>query len=373
MKTSISSIELACIVKEFQSIVEGKVNKIWLLEKELILQLHLPNIGKKFFRIVSPDVVYLTDYKQGMPEKPHGFCLFLRKYLDNARIRAINQVDFERILEIVLEKKEGKYHLFIELFAPGNYILTDDKNIIMSALETKKWKDREIIKGKAYEYPKLKYNFLKLKKEELVKLVSSTDKENIVKALAMDLGLGGIYAEELLLKSNIDKNKKELSEKELSALFKEIEHMRKLEIKPVVVKGKDVMDITPFNLICFKDKAKQEFENYNEALDKTLTEHSVTKKHKDNEKESVQYISKEERIILMQEENIERLKKLIEENQQKGEAIYHHYQLIDEILKELGKAKQKYSWKEISEKLKGHKMIKKINEKDKTAMIEIKD
>lgn len=370
MKTSISSIELACIVKEFQSIIEGKINKIWLLEKELILQLHLPNIGKKFFRIVSPDVAYITDYKQGMPEKPHGFCLFLRKYLDNARIRAINQVDFERILEIVLEKKEGKYHLFIELFAPGNYILTDDKNIIMSALETKKWKDREIIKGKLYEYPKLKYNFLKLKKEELGKLVSSTDKENIVKALAMDLGLGGIYAEELLLKSSIDKNKKELSDKEINALFKEIEHMRKLEIKPVVVEGKNII---PFDLICFKDKAKQEFESYNEALNKTLTEHTVTKKQDDNEKESVQYISKEERIVKMQEENIERLKKLSEENLQKGEAIYHNYQLIDEILKELNKAKQKYSWKEISEKLKGHKMIKKINEKEKTAMIEIKD
>ncbi|MBS3121367.1 NFACT family protein [Candidatus Woesearchaeota archaeon] len=368
MKTSISSIELACLVKEFQSLIDGKVNKIWLLEKELVIQLHIPNLGKKFLRIRSPDVVYLTDYKPETPEKPHGFCLFLRKYLDNARIRAINQVDFERILEIVLEKKEGKYHLFTELFVPSNFILTDDKNIIMSALETKKWKDREIIKGKPYEYPKLKYNFLKLKKEELKELVSSTDKENIVKALAMDLGLGGIYSEELLGRANLDKSKKELNDKEINALFKEIEHMRKLEIRPFIVEGKDVV---PFDLICFKDKAKQEFKNYNEALDKTLTEHNVTKKHQENEKETTKHISKEERIILMQEENIERLKKLIEENQQKGEAIYHNYQLIDEILKELNKAKQKYSWKEIGEKLKGHKIIKRINEKEKTAVIEI--
>ena len=70
-------------------------------------------------------------------------------------------------------------------------------------------------------------------------------------------------------------------------------------------------------------------------------------------------------------DKITQLKKLIEENQQKGEAIYHNYQLIDEILKELNKAKQKYSWKEIGEKLKGHKIIKRINEKEKTAVIEI--
>ena len=73
MKTSISSIELACLVKEFQSLIDGKVNKIWLLEKELVIQLHIPNLGKKFLRIRSPDVVYLTDYKPETPEKPHGF------------------------------------------------------------------------------------------------------------------------------------------------------------------------------------------------------------------------------------------------------------------------------------------------------------
>ena len=175
MKKSISSIELACLVKEFQSIVDGKVNKIWLLGgsqgKELLLQLHIPNKGKKYLKVKAPDFTYLTDFKPETPVKPHGFCMFLRKRLNNARIRSVEQIDFERILKIVFEKKEGKMILYAELYTPGNFILTDENNKILSALETKKWKDREIKKGLEYVYPKLKYNFLKLKQSELTELI----------------------------------------------------------------------------------------------------------------------------------------------------------------------------------------------------------
>ena len=56
---------------------------------------------------------------------------------------------------------------------------------------------------------------------------------------------------------------------------------------------------------------------------------------------------------------------------QKGELIYQNYQLIKEILDELNKASKKYSWKEIKEKLKGHKVIKEVNEKERKVIIEV--
>jgi len=49
--------------------------------------------------------------------------------------------------------------------------------------------------------------------------------------------------------------------------------------------------------------------------------------------------------------------------------IYQHYQDITEILTEINKAKDKYSWDEIKSKLKGHKTIKEINAKDKKVLI----
>ena len=45
--------------------------------------------------------------------------------------------------------------------------------------------------------------------------------------------------------------------------------------------------------------------------------------------------------------------------------------MIKEILDEIGKASKKYSWKEIKEKLKGHKTVKEINEKDRKVVVDI--
>ena len=59
------------------------------------------------------------------------------------------------------------------------------------------------------------------------------------------------------------------------------------------------------------------------------------------------------------------------ESREKGESIYHNYQLIKEVLEELNKASKKYSWKEIKEKLKEHKVIKEINEKDRKVLVEV--
>ena len=51
--------------------------------------------------------------------------------------------------------------------------------------------------------------------------------------------------------------------------------------------------------------------------------------------------------------------------------IYHNYGLINDVLGEINKAAKKYSWKEIKEKLKNHKIIKEVNEKEKKIVVEI--
>jgi predicted ribosome quality control (RQC) complex YloA/Tae2 family protein len=375
MKTTISSVELGAITKEFQSLIGAKLNKIWLIggndKKELFIQLHLPGEGKKYLKI-TPEVTYLTDHKADTPEKPHGFCMFLRKYLGSARIRAIEQVNFERVIKIDLETAKGKFIFYAELFTPGNYILADENNVILSALETKKWKDREIKKGLEYICPKLKYNFLKLNLSELKELVKNTDKENIVKTLAIELGLGGMYAEELLLRTGIDKNKTKLDDKEISDLFNTIKDFRKFKLNPSII-GKDILPIELKSFSGKKDLAIKNFKTFNEALDSALTEHIVTKKSEKQEKEASIHISKEERILVSQTKHIKQLEKQADENQIVGEAIYHNYQLIDEILFEINKAKKNHSWKDIKERLKDHKLIKQINEKNQEVIIELKE
>ncbi|MBI3033319.1 NFACT family protein, partial [Candidatus Woesearchaeota archaeon] len=314
MPRSLSALELAILIKELQpSLINAKVEKIYLLpeQQELLVQFHLPNTGKKILRVVVPDFLYLTETKQEMPEKPHGFCLFLRRHLNNTRLRAIKQIDFERILDFTFEVKEKTYHLMLELFSKGNIILCDQDYKILSPFSNQNWKERTIRGGLKYEHPSLKYNFLTLAKDQLKELIKATDKESIVKALALDLGLGGVYAEELCKNANIDKNKTTLDDKEANRLYKELQHLQKLEYKPY---------------------DPEKYASFNEALDKELTEQTIISQKQVQQQKKTQHLSKAEVIIKRQQTQVNKLEQEIKENQEKGEAIYQHYQLIKDIL-----------------------------------------
>ncbi len=370
MKSRIASLEAACVVKELQFLISGKIDKIFQPKKnELVLQMHIPNLGKRFLRILSGKLIYLASIKEST-EKPPGFCMYLRKHLSNSRIRQIRQIGFERIVEFVFETKSSKYSLIVELFGNGNIILLKD-NIILSALEYKKWKDRLIMPKQEYSCPKFKYDFLKLKESDLIRLFEETNKESVVKCLALDLGLGGVYAEELCLRAKIDKNNVPKKFKKIDKLFAEIKNIRKLRINAFVIdKGKDIV---PFDMLYYPDNLKEQNESYNSALDSVFTKAKLKERKKRLTNKQSKVLEKYERMIADQEKNIEKLNKDEDKNRKKGNAIFNNYQLINDIINELKKALKKYSYKEVKAKLKDHKIIKEFNTKDRSVVVELEE
>ncbi len=368
-KTNLTSLELHYLVNELQFLIGSRVDNIYTPEKEeLILQLYLSNKGKQLLRIISGKLLYLAKEKQPSQE-PSGFCMFLRKHLDNARLSFIKQLASERIVEFVFEKQEEK-KLIIEFFGKGNIILCNKDSIILSALVYHKWKDREIKPKLKYSYPKMPYNFFNLKLDDLKDLFKKSEK-NLVKCLAAELGLGGKYSEEVCLLGNIDKNtaSSELKQEEIKKIHKTINQIINNKPKPLIIhQDKEVKDIIPFGLEIYKDLELKEFKSYTEAFDYYFSNELKKEKPKTkNEKE----IEKLNRRIEQQEQTIEELINKEIQERKKADLIYQNYKLIDEILKEFKKATKKYNWEEIKEKLKGHKLIKEVNSKDKTIEIEI--
>ncbi|MBW2999833.1 NFACT family protein [Candidatus Woesearchaeota archaeon] len=374
MKKELTSIELSYVVKELQFLVGGKIDKIYQPEKkELVLRFHVTSKGKQILRILPGKYLYLTEHKRKMPETALGYCLYLRKYLGNARLREVRQIGFERIVEFVFEKKEGKLSLFVELFGKGNIILCKE-GIIMSPLETQKWKDRVIRAKEKYVYPKKEFNFLEMNKANLSEELKKSKEESLVKMLALDLGLGGVYSEELCLNSGIDKNKtpNKVSSKEIDLLFNEIKKLRAKKPSPkIVYDNSKIVNIVPFELNFYKDNKTEKTANYNNALDSVLTEETVKTEKLEIEKVQQKSLLKIQKIIDLQTKKLQEMEKKAEENQRKGELVYEKYQLIKEILEELQKARKKLSWKEIKQKLKGHKIIKEINEKTGEIVVEV--
>ena len=371
MKKELSSVELKYLTDEFQQLIGSKVDKIYQpAKKELLFSFHVPGIGKKMLRIVPPGLMWLTEVKPAMPEKIHGFCALLRKYLTNARVRKIEQEGSERILELQLETKKGEYSVIIELFGKGNILLCQNGKILLP-LSVQKWKDRIIRKGETYAPPSREHNPFKISAAKFKKLIEDS-KETISKTLAVELGIGGVYAAEVCLRADVSKTAKKITEQEIKKIHKTLNSLLQQKIEPVVVfENNKAVDITPFKLDRYAKKHQEPFKTYNQAFDSVLAKGLEKKELTQVKDKFAGRLERIEKRIRLQEENLKKQEKAAKEFQAKGEKIYEKYSELKKLFSEIKKMRKTMSWKEIKAKLKHVKYIKQINEKTGEILIEL--
>lgn len=367
MQTEISSLDIVYMTRELQDLVNGRIDKVYQKDREFLFTMHVRGKGRKMLRIM-PNAIYLTEYKEKFPETLPGFCKFLRKRIGGTAIKSISQKDFERIIEITFEGKEDSYNMMVELFNKGNVILCDEDYKVISALESHKWKDRTVRGGIKYEFPPPQTNALTLKEKEFLEIANKSNKDSIVKTLAIDFGLGGLYAEEVCLLSGVDKNESKISNVGLKKLYSGLKKLLKKKIKANTVEE----EILPFELRQFEKEEQKPFETFSEAIDSKFSKRIVSKQKNIAEERKNAEIDRIKLIIKQQEQTIKGMEKSEKENTEKGEFIYEHYEEIKKILEDVNTARKKFPWEEIKERLKGHKVIKTVNEKEGKITIELK-
>ena len=330
MKTELTSIELRFLTTELRGLVNGKIDQIYQpKEEELLLQIHVPGKGKQLLHIVLPSFIYLTAEKPDIPAEISEFCSVLRDRLVNARIREITQVQNERILEITLEK-ESSYTLVIELFSKGNVILCQNDKILFPLL-TQTWKDRIIREGKKYLFPQAKYN--PFDKSLFIKAIKNNEDGTISKLLAAKLGLGKTYAEELCLRTGVDKLAKKISEQDSEKLFLELNKLTTQPINArVIYQNKEILDAVPIALKLYENAEQQRFNTYSEALESVIGKLITTHKRTKAEQKFTEQLKRIETKIEKQKQTFDYLEKEATDNQRKGELIYENYQQVKEIL-----------------------------------------
>ncbi|KAL9048961.1 MAG: hypothetical protein Q9162_007459 [Coniocarpon cinnabarinum] len=79
---------------------------------------------KEQFVIDSGFRCHLSQYARTTAGAPSPFVTRLRKFLRSRRVTRVSQVGTDRILEF--EFSDGQYHLFLEFYAGGNVVLTDN-------------------------------------------------------------------------------------------------------------------------------------------------------------------------------------------------------------------------------------------------------
>ena len=335
-----ASLDIYAIVLELQSLAGARVKKIYQLKDTFYFSLHQK---EKKTLVIGPKFLYLTNYTQKYPVTPSSFCMFLRKHLANSKITKIEQHKFDRVVEIHFSGKEDKI-LVAEFFGDGNLILLDENRKIINPLHRQTWRHRTVKKGESYVFPPESPDPRELSPEGLGEIFNSSSRD-IVRTMAIDLGFGGTYADEICLRAGIDKNipaqetpKSALNDftRIFRALFEEI----KANPAPIITtEAGKFADFLPIAIEKYQDSEKKPFKTFNEVCDEFFTEDKITKIITETSAKKEEL----ERILKEQEETFKKLEKEVVEFQKLGDKLSqeHKFKESAEYYSKSKKAKNK--------------------------------
>ncbi|WP_414837599.1 ribosome rescue protein RqcH [Candidatus Nanosalina sp. VS9-1] len=362
----LTSLDLSILMDEFQELEDGHVQKVYQRGQEFTIEVYVAGEGKKRL-ILGPDRAFVSKYKRDNPTRPPGFCMELRKHL--GKIDSINQRGFDRILEI----KSGDHTLICELFGKGNFILLDEEKII-GALRQEEWADRIIHTGEKYVYPEPTTD--PRDSDDYFELIEDGE---IVKEIASKLSFGGTYAEEVLARANIEKDRevKKLGDREKEEIKSKIDEMIDPEVRPKLYLEDEIPTrAAPFTLEKYADCSERDLDTFSEAIDEY---YYIRKKTEEKRKKREAYEEKVgtlERKKEQQERKIEGLKTSAREKRKNAEKIYENYRVLRQLKDSIEDSIEEDGWDKTQDKLKeaeteASEMINTLNEQDEFISVDL--
>jgi predicted ribosome quality control (RQC) complex YloA/Tae2 family protein len=361
-----TSFDIAALVSELsQAIKDARIENIYQLNpKTLLLRLHQPNQPALQLLVEAGKRAHLTSYVLSKPSTPPAFCMALRKHLRNGRVKEVLQPDFERVLIIKVETKEGMFSLVTELFGDGNIILVNPQGTILYALTYRRMRDRNIIREVSYQPAPLSgKNPLTLSRQDFDK-IKQFGQLDVVRALTKFLSIGGLYSEEILLRANVDKNVpcETLTPQHIDAIYTEtrvlVSKIMDGEIEPNIVldnKG-EWFDVVPFPLKKYASFKQKPYKSFNEALDEYYSKVVTEEKASKAETQFARELARLQRTLEAQERTLEDSKKIAEQNKLIGNIIYAHFGELQSLARFATEAKEKgKTWEQVASEIEKEK------------------
>ncbi len=213
-------ITIASIVKELKDALSaGRIYKIAQPENdELLLTIKTADGGQRRLLLsasASLPLVYLTGSNKPSPMTAPGFCMLLRKHLQNGRITDITQPGLERIIHLHVEhlNEMGDLchkRLIVEIMGKhSNIIFVNDDDMIIDSIKHISGmvsSVREVLPGRPYFIPKTqdKENPLTADLNSFQKALSSGSMP-VYKALYSHYtGISPVMAQEICYRAGVD-------------------------------------------------------------------------------------------------------------------------------------------------------------------------
>jgi predicted ribosome quality control (RQC) complex YloA/Tae2 family protein len=357
LKEVMTSFDIAAITNELNVAKDAYIAKIYQIgPRTLLFKLRRPDQPRLHLLIEAGKRLHLTSYAHETPKRPSSFCMALRKHLNNGVVREVRQHEFERITIIEVSTRQGDFQLVSELFGGGNIILVDPEGKILQAMTYKRMRDRNILHGETFQHPPARgKNPLKLNLQDFVEIKKLGETE-VVRALTKFLSISGTYAEEILLRAEVNKKTDciSLAENEVEGIFNQLQKLlslidsRKMEPRIVINKENLWIDVTPVPLKKYIQFDQEKYESFNRALDDYYAKLTSEEMAGETTEEVNIEVARHRRILQRQKKALENLKEPIIKNKNIGDLIYLHFGELQSFLQKIVEKKRSgKSWDEI--------------------------
>lgn len=290
-------IVIANIVQELnQTLINGRINKIAQPESDELI-LTIKNNSCQYRLLISANaslpLLYLTEINKPSPLTAPGFCMLLRKHINNGKILSIRQIGLERVVDFEIEHLNEmgdicRKHLIIELMGKhSNIIFCDDNNRILDSIKhisAQISSVREVLPGRDYFIPDTmeKLDPLTLTLTQFQQIVCRKPC-NIQKALYSSLtGFSPCISTELCHLASIpcETNAADLSENEQIHLFHFIsdmmEDVKNANFSPNIIYGTNgPVEFSALPLTNYEECKSQSFASISELLSAYYSERNT--------------------------------------------------------------------------------------------------
>lgn len=290
-------ITIAAVCRELDLQLKGhRIERIYQPEKdEIIISTRNHKSSSRLLISANPQWARLhsTESRRQNPSTPPAFCMLLRKYLEGGKIKAVRQVDFERIIHLRVEAPnnfmEWKEKILVCEFMGkhSNIILINpETGVIIDAI--KKYSHevstyREVLPGKQYVFPPSqgKLNPREASYDEFARRLWQQQNQDIARALfAIYSGLSPFTAREICSQVGLDPcyPAEQCGEFEIAALFRTCQSMIQQvttgDIRPTVLGSRrGVVEFAPYEISATAGGILvSSFSSINQAADYFFTE-----------------------------------------------------------------------------------------------------
>jgi len=339
-------VDVAAIVKELQDrILGGFMGKAYQQSSDRIwLAVQSPAEGKLDLLLEAGRRVHITKAERPASKTPPQFPTMLRSHLSGGRIVDIRQHQFDRLLEIKVERSGIPRYLIVELFPKGSMILLDESRNILSMLRKMLYRGSKMAAGEPYLYHPGQPDPRTISREDLALWLASSG-QDLVRSLVRGLNMGGTYGEEVCLVAGVDKNKEaiDLDPEEIDRVHQALREVFLNEtLDPHIVLDNGLpIDVLPRPLKLYSGLEKKSF-GRGDAFFVRLEEEKAPKQ------------DPLERRIELQKKAIEEFRVQEAELVRKGELIYQLYGSVEQILTLMNDARSRgFSYNQIWERISG--------------------